>query len=494
MMRCRQTWTVRNSAKLAGLAIAGVFGLGLAGMNTARAEGSDGGTTPTAAAPDFFTGLFSASRSTLLGDIFGLRTFLGRYGVTFNLSETSEVLGNVSGGVRRGFDYEGLTTMSLGLDTSKALGWEGGTFNASALQIHGRNLSAENLNNLQTASGIEANRATRLWELWYQQSFLDGLADVKIGQQSIDQEFISSQYSALYVNTMMGWPMIPSADLYAGGPAYPLSSPGIRLRAQPIHSTTALLGVFDDNPPGGPFSDDSQLRGHEESGSRFNMNTGALIIGEVQYALNQPSLGDMAGPDDQAGLPGTYKLGIWYDTAKFPDQRYDTNGVFLANTAATNGNPRMRSGNYSLYGVVDQMIWQPDPQGPQSIGVFARPMAAPGDRNAIEFSVNAGINLKAPLPGRDNDTFGIGYGMANISDAAVAKDQDTAVLGGAPYPIRSREQFVEVTYQYQMAQWWQIQPDAQYVFNPGGGIQNPNNTALKIKDEAILGVRTNITF
>ncbi|MDE2359311.1 MAG: carbohydrate porin, partial [Betaproteobacteria bacterium] len=197
----------------------------------------------------------------LLGGLGGLRPTLAARGITLGLTETGEVLGNLSGGVRRGAEFDGLAQFSLAVDTSKAFGWPGGTFDLSALQIHGRSLSATNLDNLQTVSGISADRSTRLWELWFQQSFLDGKADVKVGQQSLDQEFIVSQYSGLYLNTMMGWPMLPSADLYAGGPAYPLSSLGVRLRTQPTGALTLLGGVFDDNPPGGSFADDAQRRG-----------------------------------------------------------------------------------------------------------------------------------------------------------------------------------------------------------------------------------------
>jgi porin len=42
--------------------------------------------------------------------------------------------------------------------------------------------------------------------------------------------------------------------------------------------------------------------------------------------------------------------------------------------------------------------------------------------------------------------------------------------------------------------WWQIQPDIQYVFNPGGGIVNPDNLNQRVKNEAVLGVRTTISF
>ena len=167
-------------------------------------------------------------------------------------------------------------------------------------------------------------------------------------------------------------------------------------------------------------------------------------------------------------------------------------GLTLADPAST-GIPRTDRGNFSIYGVVDQMIWQPDPQGPRSLSAFARLMGAPGDRNLIQFSVNAGLNLKAPLPGRDDDTFGIGFGVAKVSNAASKLDQDTNNFSG-PYPVRGSETFLEVTYQYQIAPWWQVQPDFQYVFNPGGGIPNPNSPTQKIGDAAIVGVRTVITF
>ena len=447
---------------------------------------------PSPGEPGFTTQLFSSSRTNLLGSAYGLRTALGNYGITVGLQETSEVFGNATGGQHRGVAYNGLTQMSLGLDTDRAFGWEGGTFNISAFQIHGRNLAADNLLNLQTNSGIEANRSTRLWELWYQQAFFGGKMDVKVGQQSLDQEFIGSSYSGLFINTMMGWPLIPSVDLYAGGPAYPLSSPGIRLRVQPFNNLTMLAGVFDDNPPGGSFYDDSQVRGAEQAGTRFNTNTGALVFAEVQYAINQPALGELDRGEVKRGLPGVYKLGAWYDSGNFPDQRLDDTGLSLADPNSS-GNPRFRRHNFSIYGVFDQMVWRPDPDEARSVGVFARLMGAPGDRNLASFSINTGIEMKAPFPGRDNDTIGLGYGLAKLSASAIKLDQDTNNFGTYT-PVRSSESFIELTYQYAVAPWWTVQPDFQYVWTPGGGIANPLAPAKRVGNEAIFGLRTSVVF
>jgi porin len=437
------------------------------------------------------TDLLDPARTALLGDMGGLRSALCRIGVTLQIQDINELFGNVSGGTGRGADYDGLTTATLGLDTGTAFKLPGGTFNLSVLNIRGRNISADNLHDLQTASGISATPTTRLWEVWYEQAFPDANFDVKLGQQSLDQEFIISQGSALFLNSMMGWPMLPSADLYAGGPAYPLSSLGVRVRAQPGGGFTALAGVFQDNPPGGPFAGDGQLLGTTRWGGNFNLRTGALFIAEVQYALNPPPAGGADTGEHPTGLPGTYKLGFWYDTGSFPSPPFDSTGVALA-TSSSSGAPSELPNNYSVYAVMDQMVWRPDEKAPQALGVFARVMGAPNDRNLISFSANAGATLKAPLPGRDSDTLGLGFGIAKVSNAVNGSDTESST--GTGFPGRTSETFLELTYQVQLTPWWQVQPDFQYVFNPGGGVPNPNTPGKRIGDEAVFGLRSTVTF
>ena len=100
---------------------------------------ADSATLPAPAPTFSFADLFAPSRTTLLGDAGGLRPALAKYGITFTLFEESEVFGNVTGGYKRGADYDGVTTPTVMLDTSKAFGWEGGTFEVSGFQIHGSN-------------------------------------------------------------------------------------------------------------------------------------------------------------------------------------------------------------------------------------------------------------------------------------------------------------------------------------------------------------------
>jgi porin len=444
---------------------------------TLAAGGYQSATNHTETPFGFLTGI---SRSDyMLGDMWGLRPWFSKYGMSLNISETSEYLGNATGGVKRGADYDGLTQISLQLETEKAFGLHGGTFNVSGLQIHGDNLSAKNLYTLQTASGIESDRSTRLWELWYQQRFFDeDRLDIKVGQQSLDQEFMVSQEALLFVNTMFGWPMVPSADMPDGGPAYPLSAPGIRLRARPIDSLTFLGGVFTGSPAPNTNPDPQKA---DPSGTSFPFK-GALVIAELQYSY--PALGSMVSAGQSGSLSGTYKIGAWYDTQRFADNGYNSTAVYR--------------GDYAIYAVMDQAIWSDpnDENSDRTINFFTRAMGTPlEDRNLIDFSMNAGFTFHEPFHNRDDDTFGIGMGYAKVSNGVSdAEEQFNLNNPASAGSVQGGETYIETTYQYALTPWCNLQPDVQYVFNPGGGVADPNVPTQRIKDELVLGIRMNIIF
>jgi porin len=453
----------------------------------------DQGTPPAEGPFGFLNGITRSD--TMLGDMWGLRRALAKIGVTFALQETSEVFGNVTGGAKTGAAYDGLTQMAVQVDTQRAIGVYGGTFNVSALQIHGNNLSATNLLTLQTASGIEADDATRLWELWYQQKFLEeDRLDIKIGQQSLDQEFMVNANGAYLINTMFGWGAVPSYDFPGGGPAYPLSALGVRARYRPIDPLTLLVGVFNGSPsPNGNglcCSGDPQQQ--NPSGTSFPLNGGALVIAEAQYAY--PSLGTMLYANQAQPLGRTYKVGAWFNSENFADQQYDNTGLSLANPNS-NGDPLAHHGQYGFYATADQMIWVDATESDRNVNVFGRVLWAPqADRNLLTFSMNAGLTMHEPFMHRDDDTFAIGMGYAKVSSAAAGLDKATANYSGGFVPVRGGETYLEVSYQYEVTPWWQLQPDLQYVFNPGGGLANPNAPNQRVGNELVLGLRTNILF
>ena len=93
-----------------------------------------------------------------------------------------------------------------------------------------------------------------------------------------------------------------------------------------------------------------------------------------------------------------------------------------------------------------------------------------------------------------DDTIGLGVGYARISDNARAADSDVASFSGSFYPVRGNETVLELTYQAAVTPWLTVQPDFQYIFNPGGGQPGLKNPARKAADAAVLGLRGVVVF
>jgi porin len=121
--------------------------------------------------------------------------------------------------------------------------------------------------------------------------------------------------------------------------------------------------------------------------------------------------------------------------------------------------------------------------------------ANPSDRNLIDLYADGGFTYKGLIPGREDDTFGVGVGYARISRDARALDFDAVAFAGVPMPVRSSEALIEVTYQAQVIPGWTVQPDFQYVFRPGGNVANPRDpNGEPIRNAAIFGLRTTVRY
>jgi porin len=431
---------------------------------------------PTEQPPPAPTGFWE--RSNLLGDMGGLRTFLDNYGITFGLQEQSEIWGNTAGGLHQAVTYNGLTTPSLKIDLGKLMGWTDATFFIDAFQIHGRGPSANLVGNMQLVSNIEATRATKLYDLWLEANFLDKRLNVRVGQEGANDEMMITQYGALFLNSSFGFPALPASDLPSGGPNYPMATPFVRVKYN-VGGGFTLVGSVYNGDPAPPGTGDPQLR--DASGTAFRLDAHALAFAELWYS-----------PTREGALPATYKLGAWFHSGQFADQYYDTAGVPLA-SPASNGTPREDGHSYAVYGIIDQMVWRRPGTQDQGIGLFLQVMGAPDDRNICNVFVEAGMNWKAPFPGRDSDVFGLAFTYEGISPWARKYSQELAALNPGVKPYATNETVVEATYLYQVTPWLTLQPDLQYVLNPGAYI--PSTFSSKpLKNAFIVGVRATVTF
>jgi porin len=395
----------------------------------------------------------------LTGDWGGVRNQLLNNGVAISPVWIGEVFGNPSGGARQGVISDGLFNVALDLDFDRMTHGDvdGLLIHANMLYVYGPGLSEKYVGDFSNTSNIAAYNSVRLQELWIQKSFWEKRLSLKVGNMAVDNEFFQSSSASLFVNGTFGAFTFIASNV-PNAPVYPVASPGVRIQFLPTSKFYMMAGVY-----GMDVNSDPAV--NNQHGTRFALNSdsGMLVMSEAGYLLNQ-------SPNDR-GLQGTYRLGSFVHTAN-----YDT---FESQGAAANGTGPLQSAgsNFGIYGVMDQQIYE---EGGQGISLFVRSGGAPSDKDFVDYYVDGGFNFTGFIPGRLNDVGGIAVARSHVSDSF----SDSQVAQGAP--PSSAETVIEATYKAQIAPWWSIQPDVQYIVNPSG-VEGSRNAV-------VLGVRTSVAF
>lgn len=421
------------------------------------------------------------------------RASLDKNGVDFGLIYVMDNITNVTGGTRRGGIEFGRFDPYLDLNLEKLMGWTGATFHANAFGLYGTGLTHTHLHNLATVSEIEALPDLRLYELWIEQKLLEGAVAIRIGQQTADVEFFDSETDDLFINATFGWPAIFNADLPAGGPSPPIAVPGIRVKAQLSDQVTAFGAVFNGNAAGPSCNVPPQLCDYH--GLAFRLNDDSWMIGQTKFDYNL-NLGNR-------NLPGNFTPGAWFHTGAFNDMRLTPIGQSIADPSDSRISNKLR-GNYGVFATLEQTIYRAPGDNAKGVSAsakgittFARAAFSPPDRNLIDFYADSGIAFNRLVPARPEDRFGVAAAYMHISKDVRLVDQDMEHLSGQPLPLRTFEMVVEAIYEAHIKPGWLLQPFFQYIFRPGGGIQNPYNppgTTTRIGNAAVFGLTSTIKY
>jgi len=407
------------------------------------------------------------------GDPNGTRRWLADHGITYQLIYTNDVLANVRGGTKRGTIDQGKLESILSVDLEKLVRLQGLNFYANVFQIHntGR-MRRDYVGGINTIAAIEAVPTTRLSELWVEQKFANGKGSLRVGQLAADVEFFFAGLSDPFLQS--DWATITAANLPSGGPAYPLSTPGIRLKIEPTDNLALLLAVFNGDPAG-PGDGDEQIR--NRYGLNFRVRDPALSIAEAQFRRNQRK--------EDTGLATGLKFGGWTHLGSFDDQRFAIDGTLLANPSGS-GIAAMHRGNFGIYGVIEQQLYRPSGGDATSgVSVFSRISGSPSDRNLINFFVDAGVVFANMIQQRPDDKFGASFMFARFSNSVRAFDRDQIAFTGVPGVVRDFEANLELTYVAQIVPGWTVQPVLTHVWHPNGD---------RTRNATVTGVRSIVRY
>jgi porin len=393
---------------------------------------------------------FDFIEETLTQDWRGLRTELRELGIKPTASYTTNLMGNPSGGLSRGFTYAGTLQASIFWDLDKLLRLPGLSFNLGGAWSTGKNLSADYIGNnfwvqsAYTAPGDGSNNLT-LGELYLEQQLFGNALIIAAGRLGPAITFATMPVLNNYIN--QGINSVPGA-LWTNDETFTSYPPGVEWGAQAIYNLSSAFqvatGVFNTNQS-------AALGG--KGGLNFALqqgNRGVLSVVQVNYFLNHD-------PDDK-GLPGQYSFGGFYDSNRF---------ISLKNPGST------KIGLFTIYGLFQQMVYRDGEAGSEKgLTVWGEAAIAPRSTvSLMPYFVGGGLSYQGAIPRRDDD----------IASAGVIYGTFSRYI-----PRTTAETVIEANYQVNLTGWLSVTPDIQYVIRPNG--------SSAIKNALVLGTQVAIIF
>lgn len=362
-----------------------------------------------------------------------LRERLQALGITLGANWQMEGFRNFRGGVRTDQTIAASTLdLDLTFATDRLLHLPEGEFYIDLEDHAGRNPSDVLVGDLQVFDKQNTMRYLQIFEFWYQQKFFRDVLRLKIGKIDANTEFSVITNGLPFINSSTQ--VSPTVFVF---PTTPDPMPGINLFFQPRDPFYASFGAFYSN---------SSVHFGDLSGRPYEIqptSNGAFLIGEA--GLQWRSL-----PNLQHG--GDLRLGMWGQTGTF-----------------TRLGGSRQQGADGFYAILDQTVWKRESGGLNDHGLrmFLEYGQTDPGVSAVFQHFGGGVTESGFLWDRPRDVWGISPQLARISS-------------GLDTP-HSYELAVETFYNFFLTPAVSLQPDLQYVINPGGEYSDALVGTLRLK-------------
>lgn len=395
-------------------------------------------------------------------------------GILLETTNTVDVLSNVSGGIHRKTTGTGDVDLLLTIDMKRLIpSWGSGTLFVYGLGLYGEDPS-KNVGDIQAVSNIAAPNSWKLFEAWYQQNLFERFS-LLAGLYDVTSEFdVMVSSSELFLNGSFGTGAEFAASGQNGPSTFPATSLGIRGQAI-LNDNLMVRAVIADGVPGNPndphgthirLSEDDGLFGVMELAYyKFRpadiMDTKREILVKKPRRLTFRRVGRSAPLEYEAKVA----LGFW---------GYTTSLDHLSKIN-TSGEPVTQHGTYGLYGLAEYDVYHEPGDTKQELTIFGRAGMADPRVNRFSQYYGGGLVYTGLIPGRNFDQTGIGAAAAlngkyfKRSQRRAGQEVDTAEIT------------LEIAHSIFVNPNLIIQPDMQYVINPG--------TVPGRKNALVLGIR-----
>jgi len=385
-----------------------------------------------------------SSGNYLTGDWNGNRTRLEEEGYRFFAYYNAIVASNVSGGIEPGTAGASDLFAGMVVDLGKALSWDGWTFTLSGINRTGSSIDDE-VGSIYSVMQLVGGQTYFLYNLSLEKTWADDRFAFKFGRITATDDFAGSPFYSYYLNNSIDGQI--RAVLFDGVmTSYPFAVWGARFLYAPTDDFRVRIGAYQLTED----MFDPDLHGTDFA---FSSSDGLSLMTQLEWNWSL---------DDR---PGHFNFGfnnVHFDMPEFnSDQVTDT---FIR-----------------YYAQYDQMLTQEAPGSEQGLYLFGTLAYTDQQEVAlVPFQVSIGAQYIGPFEGRAQDRliFGTTYGKLSEDYA----DEQEALGNGRP----DYEWIFELGYRFQLTKFAYIQPDIQYVNQPGGTGEIPNST--------VLGVQFGFTF
>lgn len=327
--------------------------------------------------------------------------------------------------------FHGEADISFSALTEDLKLYRGGELFIQAMGILGNKASQNYALDLQIFSNIESDNRIFLYQAYYRHTI--GKVTVKAGQLDMNSEYSVSGYGSSLLNSSFG--VIPTISLNMPVSIFSYLSAGISVKYALSGRISLQTALFNGNP--GNF----ETNRHNLIW-RFSRDEGYFNISEIHFRTRNNL------------MTGKYKAGIFYHSGTFADY---------------NGN-RSPCGKAGFYLMGDQQITREKNTIKNGLSMFFEVSVSPSETNLINSYYGLGLIYRGIFRNMNEDECTIALASAHLSEYALSGNPD----------FRRNETALEVTYKKYITPGIIIQPDFQYIINPGASRSLYGNVAAGI--------------
>jgi porin len=330
---------------------------------------------------------------------------------------------------------------------------------------------------LQGLSNLEAPREWRLYEAWIGHQFGSPRVSVLAGVYDVNAEFDVIPGAGDFLNSSFGFGPEYSLGGFAGPSTHPTTGLATRLRVEPFPTIYGLLGVSEGIPG-------------DQGGDRYSLDDqeGVLVSIEAGYArplsgasqISDPTLRTERRGPGAAGRPllrGQKRLIGRGRRIESVRTKVSVGGWVYTRRLEAWAPEESLGRSWGLYLLGEQLLHQ-ESDGTGELSGFARVGTAASGVHRLDLSLGGGLVYRGALPGRPDDVAGVGIAYARNGSPFLRAQRRVG------NPIEQAETVLELTYRAEFGRLFLLQPDLQWVKDPG---MDPG-----VADALVFGLRGHV--